>query len=892
MTKKGYKLTVIISISMVLAIVLLSSYAFWRVREVQSGSNQIVGACLSISFEEELDANNNPIPGITMEKAWPISDEEGIATKGYTFTVVNKCDKPVNYELVLETMKIPEPGNKMPDNYVKVRLDDRNIKRASDFEEVENDSKATYANDIDKTYKIYTGTVSKENPETHIIRQWYSMDAPEETVGYDFESKVKIYAGQGITQMDEDEICYLILPDGTLTHYNSKCGKDVTLPESYNGLPIKKIATNAFRYDNPKKPAYFLNSGYTKDDIDFTIAVSKNYVEDYPEYVAAHTDVWTDVLLNIDDNDIWMVNYKNIDNLNNIVLNMLDNEYLNGGGILNAEDLSYIFAARDSLADQGTDIHNECNASDPSCDLGNVAWAFKIGENEGEYEFLGYYGIPEDLNNIYLMEINPLTIDTIDFSQSTNLTEIAERAFENYNADSLSFPNSLKIIGDYAFSDYGGSVLTLPDSLEYIGIFAFSSYYGDNLVLPSSLETISSGSFYWYNGNSLEIPSSIKEIGDGAFYSYAGADSELIIPDNVEIIGPNAFRSYRGTSLSLGTGVKEIGERAFYSYKGDNLALPSSLETIGHQAFYWYNGNSPAISSSVKEIGREAFYNYVGADNELIIPDSVEIIDYQAFYKYNGTGLSLGTGVKEIGYKAFYNYNSNNELILPSNLEEIKDGAFAAYVGSGTELIIPNSVTYLGAGAFQRFNGDSLTIGTGLTSIGGGAFASYNGDELTLPNGIETIGDSAFYSYNGDSLIIPNSVTEIGDSAFMRFNKGTLVLGNNIKTIGGHAFATYYGKNTTLSLPNGLENIGIYAFYCFSGNNVIIPASIKKIDSDAFASGYSHIQAYNYSTGNWNDMYRGTGIPQITIKMSEEDFAQVEKGDRWYYQSTLVYDPD
>ena len=224
MNKKNYKLVVVLSICMVLTIILLSSYAFWKIKDGQSGSNTILGSCLKIDFEEELDDRDEPIIGITMEKAWPMSDVEGSQSPGYTFTVKNTCDDAVNYEIVLETIKIASPDNKMPDQYVKVRLDDTGIKRVSELDLEDNDTQATYANDIDKTYKVFTGTVTKDSPKTHTIRQWYSSDAPSETIGYNYESKVKIYAGQGIVNNQP-----VLIDSGSLADYS--CPENASSPD-------------------------------------------------------------------------------------------------------------------------------------------------------------------------------------------------------------------------------------------------------------------------------------------------------------------------------------------------------------------------------------------------------------------------------------------------------------------------------------------------------------------------------------------------------------------------------------------------------------------------------------------------------------------------------------
>ena len=76
----------------------------------------------------------------------------------------------------------------------------------------------------------------------------------------------------------------------------------------------------------------------------------------------------------------------------------------------------------------------------------------------------------------------------------------------------------------------------------------------------------------------------------------------------------------------------------------------------------------------------------------------------------------------------------------------IENGVLVDYVGKDGDVTIPNSVTYIGDGAFYGC--------TGLTSI-------------TIPDSVIGIGNVAFHGCSGLTRVtIPNSVTHVGAYAF------------------------------------------------------------------------------------------------------------------------------
>ncbi len=206
--------------------------------------------------------------------------------------------------------------------------------------------------------------------------------------------------------------------------------------------------------------------------------------------------------------------------------------------------------------------------------------------------------------------------------------------------------------------------------------------------------------------------------------SNGGYSGRVNIPSSV---------SYDGTSYS----VTSIGGSAFsYCYGLTSITIPNSVTSIGSNAFYSCNGlTSITIPNSVTSIGGSAF-SYCSCLT------SVNITDLAAW-----CGIIFGSNEANPLYKAHHLY---------LNGEEVKD------------LIIPNSVTSIGNGAFYGCSGlTSVTIPNSVTSIGSHAFSlCYGLTSITIPNSVTSIGDYAFSNCGLTSVTIPNSVTSIGDYAF------------------------------------------------------------------------------------------------------------------------------
>ena len=80
----------ILSVIAFLIVTLGLTYAYWTFTKSQTDPNAVGAACLDISITNEGSA-------ITLANQFPITDEAGLESSPYTFTVKNNCNTSIDY---------------------------------------------------------------------------------------------------------------------------------------------------------------------------------------------------------------------------------------------------------------------------------------------------------------------------------------------------------------------------------------------------------------------------------------------------------------------------------------------------------------------------------------------------------------------------------------------------------------------------------------------------------------------------------------------------------------------------------------------------------------------------------------------------------------------------
>lgn len=375
------------------------------------------------------------------------------------------------------------------------------------------------------------------------------------------------------------------------------------------------------------------------------------------------------------------------------------------------------------------------------------------------------------------------------------VTSVSEYAFEYCdNLTAVTIPQGLVSIGSYAFGRCASlASLVIPDGVTEIGYHAFDGirhieYHGsatwpsyDRYWGASSLNGFADGDFLYTDSTMTTLT------------AYLGTATNVTIPSTVVAIGPGAFSGFQTLS---------------------NVVFPEGLVSIGSEAFLdCYYLTTLNFPDSLREIGTKAFADCLNIPN-VRIPDSVTSIGNDAFYM-----------IRHLEYYGNATYADDNLYWGAFSLNGVRNGYFlfsdstytklTCYLGNGTHVNIPSTVTTIGQGAFAVCeNLTSVNIPDHVTAIDYGAFMyCINLVTITLPASLITIGEDAFQGCEAlTSLVIPGGVTSIGTSAF-----------------------SYCSSLTSIILPDGLTTIDDGTFVeCRALPTITIPASVTKIGAMAF----------------------------------------------------------
>ena len=169
------------------------------------------------------------------------------------------------------------------------------------------------------------------------------------------------------------------------------------------------------------------------------------------------------------------------------------------------------------------------------------------------------------------------------------------------------------------------------------------------------------------------------------------------------------------------------------------------------------------------------------------------------------------------------------------------------YVGTDTEVIIPDNVTRIADKAFENCGKiTSITIPDGVMKIGSHAFSGCKSlKSIVIPNGVTVISDLLFFLCESlESVVLPDSATEIGESAFYNCKSlESIVIPERVTKIGNRAFNGC--KNLkSIVIPESLAEIGNSAFYgCDSIPFDMIPADLW-INNQGMYSGYAGLTSF------------------------------------------------
>lgn len=269
------------------------------------------------------------------------------------------------------------------------------------------------------------------------------------------------------------------------------------------------------------------------------------------------------------------------------------------------------------------------------------------------------------------------------------VTEILDGAFKgnstveiiNFAAETLDKEFAL---GRYAFAEMSAlQTVNMPEGMEVIGIGTFMDSSIQSFVVPNSVNSLGYSSFK--NTYALESLTFKADRTTGIALMDGGQIPPDWWPEGDPYGGGTPSSPDETNGVFIGSALTEI-------------ELPAE-STIGMYAFAWSQIQSLVVPEGTKSIRSGAF---AGASiKNITFPASLESIDDYSFYNASQLlAIDVPDNCTYIGRQAFSGCRKLAEIDL-GGVKQIEGSAFSSLRGFRGTIVIPNTIEYIGGGAFS-----------------------------------------------------------------------------------------------------------------------------------------------------------------------------------------------
>ncbi len=173
------KQTRIVALSVCVMVVGILSVSYALFMKVDQSEEQTVQ---SGSLIMQLSAYNGST--VISDNNTPVDDNEGLLTKGYSFSVANNGTLPLTYYIALYDNPQDTSTNKLNYNYIKVSLDSGTPFTLGSI---------TTKDSAGRTILKQGLTLAPSKYDTHNIKIWIDEDTPESEIGKTLSLKIYTY---------------------------------------------------------------------------------------------------------------------------------------------------------------------------------------------------------------------------------------------------------------------------------------------------------------------------------------------------------------------------------------------------------------------------------------------------------------------------------------------------------------------------------------------------------------------------------------------------------------------------------------------------------------------------------------------------------------------------
>ena len=419
--------------------------------------------------------------------------------------------------------------------------------------------------------------------------------------------------------------------------------------------------------------------------------------------------------------------------------------------------------------------------------------------------------------------------DAVTVSIRQGTTVIAEEAFINrVNLAAIVVPDGVSYIGSNAFKNCSAlSQIEIPKSVRDIVANAFdgTKWYEDR----------KHGMIY-INDLLYRVPAEIIVQSEQPTGSLSDKDAAEMAKSGV------ATQVIPNTNVIVKEDITTICTLAFANTPVQTVQLPSTLTTIRYGAFQNCTAlKQITLPKSMTFIEGGAFQN-CSALTSISVPQNVTYLGASAFSGCTSlTSATLPQTITRISSGLFENCSSLTTVQASSALTSIGSRAFAE-TSALSSFTFPQTLTAVGAESFTGSGIVTANLPQSVTYLGAGAFADCTKLVYAqVPAAIQAIRERTFRNCTElKNVSIPEGIRYIGAAAFQNdVSLQTVDFAKSLLTICDNAFEGS-GVGEGLVLPSALRTIGSRAFAgCMRLTSLTIPADVRKMGSQAFADGSS-----------------------------------------------------
>ena len=178
---------VFLAIVAVLILLIGGTYAWYTMTLSGNKTVKIHAGKLSLDIDESASE------GISISNAYPMTDQEGLATPGYSFTLKNDGNIASTYTIYLVDLELDEGKTRMPDSAVKYNL--KKTEYNDDATEKKNATETKQLLSLTGTNPnriLDTGTLQPGEYNTYLLKTWMDYSAGNDSQGTVFKTQIKV----------------------------------------------------------------------------------------------------------------------------------------------------------------------------------------------------------------------------------------------------------------------------------------------------------------------------------------------------------------------------------------------------------------------------------------------------------------------------------------------------------------------------------------------------------------------------------------------------------------------------------------------------------------------------------------------------------------------------